>query len=323
MLPVEEPVLSIPITEAPAARALRTFSVARGDVRLYSNLPAFVVPAREERLSFWVDGLMVASILVDVGDTVQEGDIIAILDFPSAEEQLQNAQREKEWINLEITHLEERRTLARTINNHTKAQQYSSEIAYLREQLKILERQIDYLQNIYEKRYLYSPIDGTVTSIITFYEGMTSDTQQVVAVIADQTQSVFVVRGTDWLHVTPGDHFAIFINQEPLLAKAIDPIEFGVIRHGELSNDIYLIIIDDYLSELTDISHATVHIERKAAHDVLFIPLTAINRTSTRTFVYVISDDVRTVRDVEIGLWGNSALEITSGLDEGEIVVNE
>jgi len=326
-LPIEDPVLPMPVTQAPTARPLRTFTVTRGDVRLYSNLSAFNVPTREERLSFAVDGFTVLGIFVDVGDVVQKGDIIAVLEFPAVQAQLQDALREEEWIRLGLNHVERRHALALRIAEATGKPvdnaHYLAERTYLQQQLRIVGRHIDYLLRANENRYLLAPIDGTITSVVTFYEGMTSNTLRTVAVIADQAQTVFVVRGIDGLQVSSGDRFTLTVNQEPFLAEVIDPVEFGIIRHDELGSDIYLTMIDDGILEPVGSIHGTIHVERETAQDVLFIPLTAINRSATRTFVYVITDGVRTVRDVEIGLWGNNALEITSGLEEGEIVVNE
>ena len=313
----------MPVVDAPTARALSTFQVARGDVELYSNLSAFIVPAREERLSFMLDGHTITGIFVDVGDDVKEGDVIAILDLPAIENELRNAHVELDWLELDLDHARRRHARARAVSR-TAAASYLSEVTYLEQQLEIHKRQIEYLTYRNAERYLVAPIGGTVTSVITFHEGMTSNTQQTVAVVSDQTQSVFVVRGTEWFNVVTGDRFIIGINQEPFTGEVVDPAEFGIIRHGELSSDIYLVLHDDDgISEMTGTVHGTVRVERDVARDVLFIPLTALNRTSTRTFVYVITDDVRTVRDVEIGLWGNNALEIVNGLAEGEMVVNE
>jgi hypothetical protein len=40
-------------------------------------------------------------------------------------------------------------------------------------------------------------------------------------------------------------------------------------------------------------------------------------------FVYVLHDGVRSIRDIEIGLEGNTTTQVTSGLAEGEEVIQE
>jgi macrolide-specific efflux system membrane fusion protein len=57
------------------------------------------------------------------------------------------------------------------------------------------------------------------------------------------------------------------------------------------------------------------------AKDVLTLPSRVIEKANARVFVYVLENGIRVIKDIEIGLEGNTLTEITGGLNEGDAVI--
>jgi len=315
MLPIEEPPLMPPIVHAPEAHIHQTVATTRGDVIRHMSLFASYVPAREERLFFDMHGFRVMDIYVDIGDYVYEGDVIAALYWPDITTRLMNSNRRQEWLELYLSQLERRRQAGTITREHYLAQREQ----YTRE-MDILALELDYLTRQNQRRYLLSPMDGTVTHVAVFTEGMVSNTAVSFATIVDQSNSVFMVLPTIAEHLmTFGSYFTLYLDREPYRAVVIDPAEFGIQR--DRGGEAYLIFADE-APVMPTRPLATVFVELEKAENVLYIPIQALHRASERVFVYVLTQSgVRVLRDVEVGLRGNVSYEIISGLDEGELVI--
>ena len=61
-----------------------------------------------------------------------------------------------------------------------------------------------------------------------------------------------------------------------------------------------------------------------ARENVLTLPSKVIRTADGRNYVYVLGEnDVREVKWIETGLWGDTMVEVISGLEEGEYVVQK
>ena len=325
-LPIEDQPPPPPVVRMPQAQVMRTVAVMRGDVVRYFNPSASYVPSREEQLSFGLDGFRVLGIYVDVGDYVEEGDIVASLDMPEIQAQLTAALRQEEWVQLNISHLDRRHQYARnrgTVTSDDNAR-FRDDRARLVRELEILETEIEYLERQNSRRFLRAGMNGTVSRTANFTEGMRSNRLSNMVTVVDQAQSLFVARHSMGDVVAePGDYFTLYVNREPYQAVVIDPYEFGVqrapIRDGWY--EIHLVIVGD-APVLTGRIAASLHVILDIAEDALFVPIQAVHYGSERVFVYVLNENgIREIRDVELGLQGNAAYEVISGLEEGELVV--
>ena len=325
-LPVEEAAPPPPIAPMPQARLLRTAPVGRGDVIRSTNVTAVYVPAREERLFFTMADVRVEGVFVNTGDYVQEGDLIAALYLPHIQHQLADALRQEEWILLSLSQVRTRHNRALyeagVTGSPVDDEQFRTEINQLTFELELLRRRLDYLQAENETRYVWAGMNGVITDVMVFTEGMLSVTNRAVAVIADQAHTIFEIRATEpaaLMHV--GNVFDLYINQVPFPAEVIDPEVYGVDRANTQGHEVYLTFVGDG-PLIIGRPIAWVYMELEAVRDVIYVPTVAINFINERTLVYVLDErGIRVARDVEIGMRGNFTTEIISGLTEGEAVV--
>lgn len=322
-LPVEEPVLPPPIIQSFESATYKTVAVARGDVQRYRDLNASYVAAREEALSFTVGDVYIKSIYVEVGDVVQKGDVVAELDREYYVKELANAEQDETWALLKLKQLDERHALdlkeAAVTGEAIDEAAYLDERESLQTQLETIRIRMEYLRFEDERRLLRAGMDGTVTYAMSFREGDTSTADQRVITVTDQSQSVFMVRGSEieFLHI--GEQHELIVNWESFTAEVVDPEILGIARVN--SDEAYLMIVDEEQPSFTARTYATLHLILDESKDVLYVPYAAVKKANARSFVYVLVDGVRTIRDIEIGLDGNSLTEVTGGLTEGETVI--
>jgi len=322
VLPTEDTPLPPPLAAIPEAQTLRTVTVNRGDVINDISVTANYVPAIEMRHVFSVGDLRFRGIYVAVGDYVEEGDILASLYWPEIEAQLDAATRQEEWLNLSLSQLERRQRLMRNLGLAQDTASYNMERGRILGELDIIAMELDFLARENDKRYLRASMDGTVSHVLFFNENMLASTTTNVVTIVDQTNSIFVARvqaSNDQMVV--GRYFEMTIRDEVFTAVVIDPVEHGVTRAATIFTEAYLMIVGDSPVFSGRVS-ADVNIVLDMAEDVLYVPTRAVHFASERVFVYVINEaGVRVLRDVEVGVRGNTTYEIISGLMEGEIVV--
>ena len=328
-LPIEDPVPPPPITRIPPARQFRTAIVTRGDVIRSNMISAFLVATQEDRLMFEVDGLRIQSINVGVGDNVNKGDVVAVLAWPSIENQLDAANTRRTWLELDLEHAQARHERVLDAAYQTGVPiddaRYLSDILRFQREMALLETELEYLIYLNEKRYLRATMDGSILQVVHFTQGMLSNSMQTVAVIVDQADSIFEVRySAAPNYMSLGDYFVLTINREPHLVVVVDPDDFGVDRGSGATSFIYLAFAEDPPTLTGTQVAGSITLIREQAFDVVRIPLRALNIVGDRTFVFVIDEyGVRTLRDVELGVRGNTTIEVLSGLYEGEVIIDE
>jgi multidrug efflux pump subunit AcrA (membrane-fusion protein) len=275
-------------------------------VRHYASLIAVNVPAREERLFFVESGPVVLGVYAAVGDRVAEGDVIAELYRPDVLEQLRALSREQEWALLDLSQLQ-----ARLTRGFINQRDYLLEEALLLARLEIIQMKLDYLRRQDEARFVRASMDGVVTQVMAFVPGMAADASHPVATVADQSHYLFKVSGSNAALLHYGEQYTLYFMHEPFTAK-VTAAEAG---------EVYLEIISPGPPAAGDAATATVQVATQEALNAVAIPLTALRRTSLRTFVYVLEHGLRVDRDVDVGVIGNDLVEIVGGLAEGEQVV--
>lgn len=337
-LPVEEDYVPPAVFTLREPRPWRTAAVTRGDVEVFTTITATHQPAREEVIFFPEVGVLVTGIYVSVGDEVSAGDIIASLDRRTTGDDLDRLLRDESRLLLRLQQLNEQHenTLWRADVSGIPVDDtsYINRRRDMLEDLHIIRSEIDYIQRQFDDHFIIrASMDGTVTQVMTFVEGMRSTRTRMVpiangvmlrddplVVIGDQSLSIFVVsvREAELLH--PGDRFIMEVEGNQLWTEVIDPLAYNIIRPEVAWTEAILIYDDDDLA-FSPRAMGRINAVFATSSDVLRIPIRALYYAEGRHFVYVLDNGIRRVRDVVIGLEGTQFVEIISGLSEGEWVV--
>ena len=324
-LPTEAPALPPPVLRIAQSPHIPTEPVARGSVQMTANPQAVYVPVREERLQFEAEGIPIQGIFVTAGDQVTAGDVIAALYMPEVTAELNSLHRTRDDLQLRLSQVNERRALAlaqaETSGIPIDDAHFLQTRANILTDLEILQMDIDHMQELNSTRYLRATMNGVVNSAAPFVVNMQSQPRQTIATITDHTYTAFVIttRAADFMH--PGDYFDMTLGGGTFLMQVVCPDEFNFTRSTSHRYEAFLIFVDSPPT-LREGDRGNVHVLFDEVQDVLYIPAASLRRVGEyRTFVYVMENDVRTIRDVVIGLEGDRHIEIISGLTEGELVV--
>ena len=321
-LPIEEERLPPPTLQAGEPGEFQTHLVERGDVIVNRHSSVTIVPLREEDLSFPMNNLYIINIAVSEGDYVHEGDIIAELDPGSYPEALIAIMRDEQWIELDLKFLAENYAFDQSQNGIAGLRvddfYYTSEHEALLLELEILRVKREYFQYESDRRILRAPMDGVVSYVMDYREGARTVADERIATISDQSEQVFMLRGSDADLVNVGDILEIYISGDLYMGRVADADEVGTARpSGE--SERYIILLDDAFVYSEGNAYANIIID--ISEDTLYVPRNAVKRVESRVFVYVLEDGVRRIRDIEIGLESGTFIEVLSGLVEGELVV--
>lgn len=330
LFPDEENV-EIPVLKTPKPVEYSLYKVARGTIETGSSGIGTVSSVYYTRAAFRNSGGYVSKFNVNIGDTVNEGDILVELDNNALSLQLEEAE-----INYELQKLSYEDTCSK----------YPDGSVYIRQaalNLKKVENVYLAIKETYENTILRAPVSGVVVYINTKYS--TGNSQ----VVAGETVVAIDTLDKKYLYVT----FSKTL--EALNNPSLDPPEeFRVgtnLKLQRLTVDVEeeaqfdgVVVSDSSIIEDTGIgyvSSATYYVKminppediasgntvkyiytEAVSEDCLYIPISAYSRYDGKTYVYILDDNnLKVEKYVEIGLENSTYAEVLSGLEEGDVIV--
>lgn len=314
----------------------------RDDIYELSVYNGEIVPYTQE-LYFTVDGYLEA-FHVMIGDTVQEGDVLAALSEEQTLEQIADLEEEIDELitmgefsdrldsaDIEIARqeLEYMHALGQfgyagaakelEIQKLELALNEAKELRGLELQKK--QEALRALREKLGKNEITAPCSGRVVYVGNAGKGDAIQGYSPVIYLADESRlslsadfiSESEVNGAERLYARVGDR-ELDITYVPYdvgeMVKAV--------LAGEEMRTRFLVEGDG--AELSAGQFAVVMVYRFYKEDVLTIPINALHRDGSGQYVYVQADGVRVRRNVKTGMTTDTKAEITDGLGEGDMV---
>ncbi len=322
-----------------------TVNVTRGDIVKTVLVDGNLLMPNKAYLSFGVTGT-VEKVLVEEGNNVTEGQVLARLDAPSlessvemaqlrveiAEEQLRVARAQYEkakdgwqapdgWEFLEDV-IESLTGLLGQDEDTAKANLEMAEL-----NLEMAELSLESAEINLEKAVMVAPFDGVVTDItITEGKEISSATLATPAISLVDTNEIEMRGFIDEIDVTIvqlGQEVNILIDalpDEEVNGRVAFISSIGTTLMGVVSYDT-TITFENHVVGLRDSMSATAEIIIERQDDVLLIPNRAIRGTLENPKVVVLVDEKGEEREITLGLTDGINTEVLSGLEEGEKVV--
>jgi macrolide-specific efflux system membrane fusion protein len=303
------------------------------DLEVYEG----AVAPRIAALFFTADS-QIGAIPVGVGDSVKAGDPLVGIDVSAIDAALSALDAEKARIaetagyekslydiDMEIASLE----LAGLTDDAEKYDketeialrelEYQNGDAARQERLDAIETERAALEKQLENTWLVAPRDGRVVAIACSV-GQTVGAYDTVCVVTDEAdlvlQSSYVspsalAEATACYALIAGTRYEI----DP------EPVNEDEYARAVLKGMEYLSVYQiENNGELTAGETAAVVLVTAHQENVLKVPVNALFEDDGGAYVYVLADDAKTRRDVEVGLRTSTEAEILSGLSEGEVV---
>jgi membrane fusion protein (multidrug efflux system) len=274
-----------------------------------------IEPIRTVTVSSQTTGTLV-SVLVEEGDRVHTGELMAEFDAREAKAQLERARAV--LANAEAAY---RRTEQLEENELAS----EAEIDGLRSAFEIARADVE----LWSTRVAYCRVTAPVAGVVTdkrVEKGGTVGANQPLFEIADDSLLVVRVRVSelDVVHLEPGRPVTLRLDAYPEARLA------GRIRRIFPSADPSSRLVPVEV-ELTGVPGgvavrpgflARVEFALDSRHDVLAVPAPAVGVSDSGSFVYVVRADTLVRRPVSTGLTAEGWIEITRGLEAGERVVS-
>jgi len=289
-----------------------------GDIR-----PAFEVDVYSK-----VPGRIIESLLVEKGDFVKKGALLATLEESTIRAQIDEAKAvleaaqtnleviEKDCIRMENLYREN--ALARQKLDHINAERKSA-----RAQIRRAEAVLNQLMVLYRDHGICAPISGYISARYMDRGALSSVMQPIVRISSEEVIKVVTsVTERDFPLVKKGMEVEVMVDAFPDRAftgtvSVINPTLDPATRSGQIE-----VRIPNRGLRLRSgmFAHVKLHFGREKT---LVVERDSLNRLAGtgNYYVYVVQKDRAVLKNVKLGLSQGNYVEITDGLTEGEQVV--
>jgi RND family efflux transporter MFP subunit len=316
-----------------------TVAVTRGDVVKTVLVDGNLEMSNKAYLSFGVTGT-VKEVLVEEGNNVTKGQVLARLDVPSLESSVEMAELQVEIAEEQVKAARAQYEIALiNLEDGGSLPAESEEVLELRVDiakaswetakfnLETAKLSLESAEPNLEKAVIEAPFDGIVADI-TISEGQeisaaTLATPAISLVDTSEIEMRGFIDEIDIAVVEPGQEANILLDalpDEELKGKVAFISPLGTTLMGVVSYPT-TITLQNPAEGLKDGMTATAEVIIERRDDVLLIPNRAIRGTSENPIVVVLVDEQEEEREITLGLTDGINTEVLSGLEEGEKVV--
>lgn len=282
----------------------------------------------ESQLAFQVTGKIIKR-NVELGSTVKAGDVLMQLDprdlqqmVNSTSAQLYSAESQ---LKLAENNLHRYQQLYAQ-NAISRAQLDQYENAYEVAQAAVQQAAAQYTQGTNQLDYslLYADKDGVISAITAEAGQVVSAGQTVVTVVQNSEREVEIsvsenrieeIRNANQLTVTFWALPEVILEGK---VREIAPMADATTRTYKVRISLINSPPEIKLGMTAVVSLAGTS---SPNHSVTMVPLSAIYQTNDKPYVWVINDQVATLRQVQIGIFGNTQVQIVAGLNPGDTII--
>ncbi len=322
------------VEEAPAPlRTVRTTVAASGDGDSTRTFSGVARAGEKSRLSFRVAG-RVSRVDVNVGDEVSANQVIATLDDADFRLQIQQARASSANASAQLRSAEANYARTRALyenENASRAQLDSAraaaesaraQLASMNQNTRLLRRQLEYTT-------LRAPAAGTIVSVpIRASENVGAGTVVAEMQIGDQLEVEVSVPESVIARISRGDSATISFDALDGRELPGTVFEVGVSSVGGGATFPVTVRLDESDDDVRAGMAADVKFtfESEAETAGIRLPSVAVAEDETGRYVYVVTredDETGTVhrRAVATGSLSSAGIEVTEGLEAGEVVV--
>ena len=314
-------------------------SIAR-TITLSANVEAFEQSPVYAKVSGYVQ-----HIKVDIGDRVEEGQVLATLEIPEMAGQVSQAEQQLAQQRAELAKAEAEASLQQLVfarsrglrakdaiteqdldEARARAAKASSELELVRARVRGAEARLAELRALVQYATLRAPFAGVITRRFVdrgaLVQASTSNNSPLLMVARTDTVRVFADapepdvpfvdrddRAVLEIPALPGETFAGEITR---FAEALDPSSRTMRTEVDFPNPD---------GRLRPGMYGTLTIALETHAEALTVPETAVKREKTRSVVYVVAGDHAAERVVKTGLAADERVEILDGLGDADRVI--
>lgn len=336
-----------------ALNAPQTTEVIRGDMQIATYCDAQVGP-RVEQLTFAEEAAF-GEFLVELGDTVKEGDVLATPALGNLEKAVEN--KEKELENLDKTYeyrkasleneiaiakkeLENVYSILETLEYYTaeytetckQAGNYDEQRQRLELQLKQLKEtyelerphcagELQKLRDEIEGNLIKAPFDGTIIALASVEYGTAIDRNIYYVAVADTSVAYARCLSVSITVLNQLEKVIFWKDGKEYEAVSIPMDHDYYMATKNNGEDAYSeFLISDPDGEISQGDYGKIKLVTKEKQDVLLLPETAVQSTGGNYYVYKDVGGKYERVSIKVGSKDGINVEILEGLEEGDVV---
>lgn len=325
---------NVELSQATALVKVSLLTVHAVDTPVSLTLPSSLQAMHITPLWARVNGY-IKSFLVDIGDRVNKGDVLAVIETPELDQEYEQAvgnltKAKSEQKIAKIT-AERWKGLYESDAEAVSKQDVDQKIADMemsQAQVVASEANVNRLQQMLDFKLIRAPFNGVIIErnidIGTLISGgVTNKPQQLYVIAETDIMRVFVnVPQRFYRMITEGLHCDVIINEFPnrifdgivaRFAKALDPVARTLLTEIHIPNSNY---------ELYAGLFANVTFKLKPNEKYFIIPTSAlIIRSDGPKVAVLMGNDIIHIKDVKLGIDHGKYMEIISGLNENDRLI--
>lgn len=312
-------------------------TVEYGEVVKNADIKCTYVSTEKQELSFPVDNKLIERVEVKLGDYVNKGQLLAALDVADLEDEIEELEYQVNSLELKLKQTEEMKEFdlagAETLFTYTHMEesdkkglkeqkegiikQYQTTLEDISDQLSIQKQRLQQSKKELAEGRLYADIAGEITYIDNTMLDTYSKKDKVVVTISNMDACYFTAGDIDMEYADCfQEGVSVFVNyREGGVDIACEVVPALMDRWDE---QMYFKPVEEEI--IANKTGGTITMEIARKDNILCIPKGAIHESDQGQFVYLEKDGLLEMRYVTVGLEGDTMVEITDGLAQGETV---
>lgn len=338
---IEETPAVVKIDQAGGASSFVLTEAVIGDVQKTESIQLSFKQTVSETINFPLTGRSVAQVCVELGDTVKKGQLLAVLEGADCEDEIRDLEYRiaRNNLLLEYVDINEANALsnrwwrytyqssgsdAETEKLEADLKELRQSYRYQREDLQdtisLDEIQLENYRQEMEAGRIYATMDGVISKVAGGMENRVSSVSDMAFMIIDENSCLFESGKVQYAdYFTEGEVYSLQVKT----ARESAVYEVVPWNKEQWEKKIYFSLAHEEDMENVSVgTSGTILLVLDSRTEVLTVPRGAVYAIGDKSCVYVLGEnDIREVRWVETGLYGDTLVEITSGLEEGEAVI--
>ena len=316
-----------PVKEAPAE--VKAIHPHRGEVYRFINLPGEVRPLYEVTLFAKVDGYL-EKLTVDKGDSVKAGELIADIDVPELRANLVKYKAELELAEAEFKQLSESARNNEANMTAADSEAAKNRLAIASGKLAVAKGNVHYTESMLKYARVTAPFGGIITkryvdpgayipvpnaastpeaaAIVNLTDFKTLRMQ--VAVPETEATRIKIGQSIRWTADDyPGQYFDGTVTRA---YWALDKATKTMLTETQMANPGMKL-------QPGMLVNARIAIEKK--DDALLLPVEAIVKEKTNSFVFIFNDGNAKKAPVQVGFNDGTNVEIVAGVKSADLAI--
>lgn len=337
--------MNIMVEEDVQETAYTLVAVKKGDITSEISIRCKYLPKEKITCAFEGQEREITEILVEKGDFVTKGDVLARQDVEEFEERILEEQHAIEMQQLALTQLEEMRTLdldimeksynfqdedtrdyeTYNINREKTQQRYKEQIEDCQDAILVHTMKLQEYQKKVEEGTMIAPATGVITiSQVDLVGTISKPSEKIITMIANDAL-IFVseeVEKKEYLEL--GQIYEVVVGKgESQKIVEVTPMKEAEAEYEDVVEEMLFAIKTPDLKLETG-TQGVIWIRLEEKKDVLYVPNEVIHTSGDKTYVYTMSNNgIRNINYVTTGVSDREKTEIIKGLEEGQYVLQE